>query len=60
MSHNPRKFQDAVRLIVNIERETVDAIDRLMESGHAHHHRNRAEFIRQAIEAELERMGEEL
>lgn len=53
MSHNPRKFTDATRLIVNVERSTVGRIDAIMRSGKAHRHRNRAEFVRQAIEREL-------
>lgn len=58
MSANPRKFADATRLIVNVEREIVQAIDELMETSRnhgLHTHRNRAEFVRIAIEHELER-----
>lgn len=57
MSKNPRKFEgtNIVRLIVSVEQETVSAIDTLMHSGRFHGHRNRAEFVRRAIENELER-----
>lgn len=59
MSRNPRKFTAPRRLIVSVEADTVDAIDALMESGRAHGHRNRAEFVRQAIERELARVCHE-
>lgn len=55
MSHNPRKFRKSMRLIVSVECQTVEAIDNLMTLGRHHRHRNRAEFVRQAIERELER-----
>jgi len=57
MSTNPRKFgrTNTVRLIVSVEQETVSLIDRLMHAGRYHGHRNRAEFVRQAIENELAR-----
>tara|TARA_R110000850_G_C9809208_1_gene451227 strand:- start:311 stop:505 length:195 start_codon:yes stop_codon:yes gene_type:complete len=53
MSHNPRRFTHPVRLIVNVEASTVKRIDALMKQGHQHSHRNRAEFVRRAIESEL-------
>ena len=59
MSRNPRKFKTPRRLIVSVEADTVDAIDTLMQSGQAHGHRNRAEFVRQAIERELARGSRE-
>jgi metal-responsive CopG/Arc/MetJ family transcriptional regulator len=55
MSKNPRLFVQPVRLIVNVEQETVERIDDLMEGLQHHRHRNRAEFVRQAIERELAR-----
>lgn len=55
MSKNPRRFAEPVRLIVSIEAEVVAAIDKLMPQGRHHGHRNRAEFVRQAIERELAR-----
>lgn len=55
MSHNPRRFIRPVRLIVSVEAETVASIDRLMKHGRQHNHRNRAEFVRRAIERELAR-----
>lgn len=55
MSKNPRLFVQPVRLIVNVEQETVKRIDDLMEGRQYHQHRNRAEFVRQAIERELAR-----
>ena len=55
MSKNPRRFAEPVRLIVSVEAEVVAAIDRLMTQGRQHGHRNRAEFVRQAVERELAR-----
>lgn len=55
MSKNPRRFAEPVRLIVSVEAEVVAAIDRLMTQGRHHGHRNRAEFVRQAVERELAR-----
>lgn len=55
MSKNPRRFAEPVRLIVSVEAEVVTAIDRLMTQGRHHGHRNRAEFVRQAVERELAR-----
>lgn len=55
MSKNPRLFKAPVRLIVNVEAETVEQIDELMRQRRYHPHGNRAEFVRQAIEKELER-----
>ncbi len=55
MSHNPRRFARPVRLIVSVETEVVAAIDRLMTQGRHHGHRNRAEFLRLAVEQELAR-----
>ncbi|WP_404375976.1 hypothetical protein [Vreelandella aquamarina] len=55
MSHNPRRFIRPVRLIVSVEADTVASIDRLMKYGRQHGHRNRAEFVRRAIERELTR-----
>ncbi|CAO1664339.1 ribbon-helix-helix protein, CopG family [Halomonas sp. NYA30] len=55
MSKNPRLFTQPVRLIVSVEQETVRRIDDLMEGRQHHQHRNRAEFVRQAIERELAR-----
>lgn len=43
------------RLIVSVETATVERIDQLMNRGACHGHRNRAEFVRQAIERELAR-----
>lgn len=56
MSRNPRLFKNPTRLIVNIEQRTVDSIDQLMKAGYHHQHRNRAEFVRIAIERELARL----
>ncbi|WP_150123481.1 ribbon-helix-helix domain-containing protein [Halotalea alkalilenta] len=58
MSKNPRKLSQPNRLIVSVEQSTVDAIDKLMNRGQYHTHRNRAEFVRQAIEQELQRCQE--
>lgn len=55
MSKNPRRLARPVRLIVSVEAEVVTAIDRLMTQGRHHGHRNRAEFVRQAVERELAR-----
>lgn len=55
MSKNPRLFKQPVRLIVSVEQKTVEQIDELMEGSQHHKHRNRAEFVRQAIERELAR-----
>ena len=55
MSKNPRRFAEPVRLIVSVEAEVVVAIDKLMAQGRHHGHRNRAEFVRQAVERELAR-----
>jgi len=57
MSKNPRTFRQPVRLIVNVEAATVAQIDGLMKQGRYHRHRNRAEFVRQAIERELARLN---
>lgn len=53
MSHNPRRFTRPIRLIVSVEADTVASIDALMKQGRQHGHRNRAEFVRQAIEKEI-------
>ena len=55
MSRNPRKFRQPVRLIVSVEADTVGAIDAVMNAGGNQGHRNRSEFVRQAIERELRR-----
>jgi metal-responsive CopG/Arc/MetJ family transcriptional regulator len=55
MSRNPRKFRQPVRLIVSVEADTVAAIDAVMNAGGNQGHRNRSEFVRQAIERELRR-----
>ncbi|MDY7114829.1 hypothetical protein RAN53_00575 [Halomonas sp. SSL-5] len=55
MSKNPRRLAEPVRLIVSVEAEVVAAIDKLMSQGRHHGHRNRAEFVRLAIERELAR-----
>lgn len=55
MSRNPRRFTQATRLIVSVEAGTVASIDALMHCGRQHGHRNRAEFVRRAIERELAR-----
>jgi metal-responsive CopG/Arc/MetJ family transcriptional regulator len=55
MSHNPRKFRQPVRLIVSVEAQTVGVIDAVMNAGGNQGHRNRSEFVRQAIERELRR-----
>lgn len=55
MSKNPRTFSRPVRLIVSVEADTVASIDRLMNYSRQHNHRNRAEFVRRAIEKELSR-----
>jgi hypothetical protein len=55
MSKNPRTFRQPVRLIVSVEANTVATIDKLMHSGGKHGHRNRSEFVRRAIERELQR-----
>jgi metal-responsive CopG/Arc/MetJ family transcriptional regulator len=55
MSKNPRLFKKPIRLIVNVEADTVKQIDELMRRRRYHSHGNRAEFVRQAIESELAR-----
>lgn len=55
MSKNPRLLVKPVRLIVSVDESTVKRVDQLMEQGEHHRHRNRAEFVRQAIERELAR-----
>lgn len=55
MSRNPRNFRKASRLIVSVEAEAVRAIDALMKVGRHHRHQNRSEFVRQAIEREMQR-----
>lgn len=55
MSHNPRRFTNPLRLIVSVEADIVTRIDALMKQGRQHGHRNRAEFVRRAIERELAR-----
>lgn len=55
MSANPRRLHQPARLIVSVEVATVAAVDALMEQGRHHPHRNRSEFVRQAIERELTR-----
>lgn len=55
MSKNPRTFARPVRLIVSVEADMVAAMDAVMCSGRQHNHRNRAEFVRRAIERELAR-----
>jgi metal-responsive CopG/Arc/MetJ family transcriptional regulator len=52
---NPRKFRQSIRLIVSIEAQTVNVIDAYMKAGGYHRHRNRSEFVRQAIEREIRR-----
>ena len=54
MSSNPRTFRQPVRLIVSVEANTVATIDKLMHSGGKHGHRHRSEFVRRAIERELQ------
>ena len=55
---NPRKFKGAgimpVRLIVNVHPDTVAAIDKLIKWRHPAQ-RNRAEFVRLALEEKLQR-----
>lgn len=53
MSKNPRRIDAPFRLIVSVEADVVAGIDQLMKAGQHHRHRNRAEFVRQAIEREL-------
>jgi len=55
MSKNPRRFTAPIRLIVSVEADTVARVDALMHQGRQHSHRNRAEFVRRAIERELAR-----
>ncbi|MFW3615090.1 hypothetical protein [Billgrantia antri] len=55
MSRNPRRFAEPTRLIASVEAKLVAAIDRTMTQGRHHGHRNRAEFVRLAIEGELAR-----
>lgn len=55
MSKNPRRIPRPVRLIVSVEADTVAAVDDVLEGGRQHRHRNRSEFVRQAIERELAR-----
>ena len=55
MSSNPRRLHNTTRLIVSVEVATVAAVDAVMEQGNHHPHRNRSEFVRQAIERELAR-----
>ena len=50
---NPRKFRQPVRLIVSIEAQTVSVIDTFLNADS--YHRNRSEFVRQAIEREIRR-----
>jgi metal-responsive CopG/Arc/MetJ family transcriptional regulator len=52
---NPRKFHQPMRLIVSIEAQTVKVIDAYMKADGYHGHRNRSEFVRQAIEREIRR-----
>jgi metal-responsive CopG/Arc/MetJ family transcriptional regulator len=52
---NPRKFHQPMRLIVSIEAQTVNVIDAYMKADGYHGHRNRSEFVRQAIEREIRR-----
>ncbi|WP_213825059.1 hypothetical protein [Halomonas jincaotanensis] len=47
-----QRFARPVRLIVSVEAELVESIDRLMTLGRHHGHRIRAELLRQAIEQE--------
>lgn len=54
MSH-PRKFRQPMRLIVLIEAQTVNAMGAYMVNGGNHRHRNRSDFVRQAIEREIRR-----
>jgi hypothetical protein len=55
MSSNPRRLGCYTRLIVSVESATVAAVDAVMHQGKHHRHRNRAEFVRLAIERELAR-----
>jgi len=55
MSSNPRRLRNYTRLIVSVEAATVTAVDAVMRQGRHHRHRNRSEFVRQAIERELAR-----
>ncbi|MBY5929126.1 hypothetical protein KUV86_08375 [Halomonas sp. DP8Y7-3] len=55
MSRNPRRLADPIRLLVSVGREEVEAVDSRMEQGRYHRHRNRAKFVRLAIERELAR-----
>lgn len=55
MSSNPRRLHHPARLIVSVEVATIAAVDAVMEQGRHHLHRNRSEFVRQAIERELAR-----
>lgn len=56
MSYNPRRFVHPIRLIVSVEADTVARIDTLMKRYQSpHSHRNRAEFVRRAIEREIRR-----
>ncbi|HJE71677.1 hypothetical protein [Pseudomonas oryzihabitans] len=55
---NPRKFKEAgivpARLIVNVHPDTVAAIDKLIKWRHPAQ-RNRAEFVRLALEEKIQR-----
>tara|TARA_R110002074_G_scaffold316748_1_gene487206 strand:+ start:3967 stop:4161 length:195 start_codon:yes stop_codon:yes gene_type:complete len=55
MSRNPRRLRKPERLIVSVDVATIAAVGALMKSGRHHHHRNRSEFVRRAIERELAR-----
>lgn len=55
MSKNPRRIPRPVRLIASVDAATVAAVDDLLGEGRHHRHRNRSEFVRQAIERELAR-----
>lgn len=57
MSKNPRRFDDPTRLIVSVEQRVVGEVDEIlsMHGAGPHPHGNRAEFVRLAIERELER-----
>jgi metal-responsive CopG/Arc/MetJ family transcriptional regulator len=56
MSSNPRRFRRPWRLIVTLESADVARVDELLATDPRHRrHRNRSEFVRRAVEAEIER-----
>lgn len=58
MAHNPRRFTTKpLRPSISFPPELVGRVDQLFRQGHHHQHRNFSEFVRQAVEHELQRCG---